>query len=99
MGTYEADSWLSMQIDADVSTQQYTLTVDGVESAKDVPFTETVESVERVSFRTGEYRTVELHNVGKWDAGGVAPETDQPADAVVFFVDDVRTSTDTSSGS
>ncbi len=95
---YEADSWLSMQVDVDASKQQYTLAVDGTELRKDAPFAETVDSVERVSFRTGEYRTVELDHVRKWDAGGVAPETDEPIDATIFLVDEVQTSTKTGTG-
>jgi hypothetical protein len=84
-GTYEAGRWhrFELEIPREVTADRCTVLVDG---ASPLPrpafFTDPVVSVERLSFRTGEYRE-------RGYGGRDLPGADVRADAAVFLVDDV----------
>jgi hypothetical protein len=53
---YPANEWITLELLVDGGRQVYTLKVDGVEVLKNAAFHESTPTVERVVFRTGEFR-------------------------------------------
>jgi hypothetical protein len=53
---YPANEWISLELLVDGHRQAYTLRVDGVDVLKNASFHEVAPTVERVVFRTGEFR-------------------------------------------
>jgi len=53
---YKANVWLSFDIKADMVKGEYSVSVNNKELLKKAAFAEKVDSVERLSFRTGAYR-------------------------------------------
>jgi hypothetical protein len=91
VGTYRPDEWMSFRIEADMTKGTFTLALDDEKPSGPLPLAEEAGSVERLSFRTGEYQPVQLELHRRWEAGGIDPNTDHPIDAAVFYVDEVRT--------
>jgi hypothetical protein len=56
LSSYKAGAWLSFEIKVDASKGEYSVSVNGKEALKNAAFAEKVDSVERLSFRTGKYR-------------------------------------------
>jgi hypothetical protein len=88
----------------DTTRGRYSLTVDGRELLTDLAFAENVESVERISFRTGKRRAIfgeqtnfDVHGKDKSQAYyynlPINPSTDHPEPAVSYYIDDVTTNT------
>ncbi|NJM07401.1 hypothetical protein HC891_16270, partial [Candidatus Gracilibacteria bacterium] len=63
LGQYRANSWYSLRINIDSEAQRYRLSINSDEIVAQASFAEQVSSVERLSFRTGPYRTRPDHNV------------------------------------
>ncbi len=53
---YATNRWISVELVVDAASRTYTLKVDGVAVLMDGAFLESADSVERVVFRTGEFR-------------------------------------------
>ena len=53
---YAANSWIGLELVVDAASQSYTLKVDGSPVLTNAAFLETTSSVERIVFRTGEFR-------------------------------------------
>ena len=54
--SYSTNQWLRVDLDVDATRRTYTLKVDGVATLTDGAFLESADSVERIVFRTGEFR-------------------------------------------
>ncbi len=58
LGQYEADRWLSFQVDVDATAGKFTVSVNSQEVLKDAQFAQKSQTVERLVFRTGKYRGI-----------------------------------------
>lgn len=79
IGKYTAKEWLALTLKADVGTNSFTVEFQGKPVLRPAAFAEAAEDVQRISFRTGEYR-------GIGGAKPVAVETDRPTEAVEFRI-------------
>ena len=88
---YHAGDWHAVALTVDVATQTFDVSIDGKPVAADGAFAEYVESVERISFRTGEERTEPtLKSVTAETEDVTDPDPDVRAPLAVFQIDDVR---------
>jgi len=56
LSDYKAGVWLSFEVKVDAAKGEYSVSVNNKELLKKAAFAEKVDSVERLSFRTGKYR-------------------------------------------
>jgi len=84
--SYQADTWYDLTINVDVTKQQYSLRIGKVLTTG--LFAESVKSVERIIFRTGEYRLSEPRALTP-DNWGDFPNADEPLPLAVFDIDNV----------
>jgi sialidase-like protein len=75
--------WQTIEIHADATRKQYSIMLNGKPLLADSPFTEPVDSLQRISFRTGEYR-----NIG--GANPIAIESDRAREPIAFRIRDLR---------
>ncbi len=99
----ELDRWTAVRLEIDVGSKTYRLSLNDQMVVEKGEFAEAVDSVERLSFRTGEVRGINWDQAGpqdpvdgppdeiKYFTGAVEPGTDHPIPAAIFCVDDVRT--------
>jgi hypothetical protein len=88
-GSYQADKWLSFSIAVDVTAGTFSVSVgDGFEARieMDLAFAEKAESVERISFRTGEYRKL---GIGKSENEDDLPNAGDPVGQAVYYINNV----------
>ena len=86
LGAYMADAWISFMVRIDVPDGTFSISVDGKTVLKDALFAEPVNSVERLSFRTGVCR----HLVEVYPEAD-KPDSEKPVESVVYYIDDVVT--------
>ncbi|MHC4574525.1 MAG: hypothetical protein ACYS76_10405, partial [Planctomycetota bacterium] len=86
---YAADKWLSFKINLDASAGKFRVAVDGKEIVRDAAFSENVEAVERLSFRTGEYRKL---GIGRNKNDEDLPNAGDPVRQAVYYVNNVSIS-------
>ena len=84
LSAYKADQWLSFDVAVDATTGRYSVSVNDRELLKDAAFAEKVDSVERLSFRTGKYRN--HGRKGRFLEGKV---TGEPVPEVEYYVNNV----------
>ena len=102
LGPLRGEQWISVHLEIDAGARTYRLALDGRPAIVAGAFSEAADSVERVSFRTGEPRNINWDQAGpqkpvdgppdelKYFTGAVEPAIDHPITAAVFCVDDVR---------
>ena len=91
---YQTDEWLDVSVDANVAQQTFSLSMNGKSLASDAAFAEHVQSIERISFRTGPQRTEPtLKSVTAETEDVTDPNPDIRAPLAVFRIDDVRINT------
>ena len=88
VGTYQADTWYTVKIFADLATQKYDLSIDNSKVLTGASFAESVSSVERLEFRTGRYR---LRDSVPRIPDDDLPNPDNPVPLAVFDIDNVTT--------
>ncbi len=92
--TYRPDTWYNLEVAVDAKLNgSYSISIDGKKVAEDLNLAESVSSVERVSFRTGEYRdlptrTTENQPVASYHPS--LPEADYPVPVSEFYINDFR---------
>lgn len=87
-GGYRANAWHRIELAINVSEGRYDLSVDGKSVIRQAAFAEPVVSVERLSFRTGEYRTTPTRETDRY--GGLdLPDGDDPVTPAIYHIDDV----------
>ncbi len=100
LAAFEAKRWTAAQIQVDAGNKTFSVSLNGVRVLADAPFAADAETVERISFRTGEYRQIHKEQApvaggppdeSLYYAGAIAPQTDHPIPPAVFHLDDVRT--------
>ena len=89
VGSYQENVWLEVTIQVDVTKQQYDLWIDNEKVLTAGMFAESATSIERIEFRTGEYRLSEVRGLTpEWPD---FPNADEPVALAVFDIDDVAT--------
>jgi len=87
--SYDANKWYELDIDIDARPYgNYSLFIDGVNALKDAELAVAVNSVERVSFRTGPYRNLPNRKTPNQDPAPPLPGADNPVEETVFYIDD-----------
>ncbi|HSH09137.1 MAG TPA: hypothetical protein VK995_02025, partial [Oceanipulchritudo sp.] len=84
-GSYPADQWIAVEIDVNPgnNTERYQLRINGKEVLYRIAyFSEFPKAVERLTFRTGEYRL-------RGDGGHELPGADEKAPTQTFLIDDL----------
>jgi hypothetical protein len=88
---YQPNQWYDVDLSADVPHGRFDVSIDGKPLASATAFAEAVESVERISFRTGPYRDWPTFKTSTDDTPDrVSPNPDAPEPLAVFHIDDVR---------
>lgn len=88
-GGYQADKWVSFSVAVDAEAGAFSLSFGDDSKGrvkKEMTFAEKAESVERISFRTGEYRKLGL---GKGRKSGDLAKAGDPVEEAVYYVDNV----------
>lgn len=88
VGLYKANKWYHVEIAINSIEGKYNLSLDGKILVSQAAFAEPATTVERLSFRTGTYRTEPDRQSDRY-AGGDLPETDEPSLPAVFYIDEV----------
>jgi hypothetical protein len=87
---YEPDRWYDLGVKVDVTTRTYRLSIDGKPLGGELTFAEYVKSVERLSLRTGEYRSEPTRSTGRDVEPDVTdPNPDDPEPLATYGIDDV----------
>jgi hypothetical protein len=81
-------SWHKIEIAADGNSGKYDLVIDGKPVARRAAFAEPASTLERLSFRTGEFRTKPDRGTDRY-AGGDLPNPGEPGPNAVYNIDDV----------
>ncbi|WP_153797506.1 hypothetical protein [Foetidibacter luteolus] len=88
--TYAKGKWMHIKLEIEATLNgNYSLFIDGKAAVKNAPLTEAVTSLERLSFRTGEYRNIPTRQTANETNDPPLPGCDVPAKPTVFYVDDV----------
>jgi hypothetical protein len=81
---YQPETWYDMAVDIATAKQAYRLALNGKDISGWLPFGQPrVASVERLVFRTGPYRGI--------DMTPIEPAVDRPIQATVFYINEVTT--------
>ncbi|MHC4646893.1 MAG: PA14 domain-containing protein [Planctomycetota bacterium] len=83
---YGADRWLRFKISADAATGKYRLWINGKQVLKDAEFAEKASELQRISFRTGEYRKL---GIGKKENEDDLPNAGDPVEEAVYYINNV----------
>jgi hypothetical protein len=84
LSTYKAETWLSFEVRVDAAKGEYSVSLNNKEVLKKAGFAEKVDSVERLSFRTGKYRK---HGLKTRQLGQEV--NDEPVGEVEYYVNNV----------
>lgn len=87
-GGYRADVWYRIELAMNTPTGTYDLSVDGRPVVRQAAFVEPVASVERLSYRTGVYRTTPTRETDRY-ADLDLPDVNVPVVPAIYYLDDV----------
>ena len=79
LAPYRADRWLTMRLEVDAGAGAFDLWLDGSPVLVGAAFAEAASAVERLSLRTGSYRSVPQEQGGYGQGGPDEPGADEPA--------------------
>ena len=85
---YAANQWYDVALRFDQGKGVFDVTLDGQTLLAGAEFPDPTSPLERISFRTGEFRTSPTYRDPK-SPGEDLPGNDDPAPEAVFYVDDV----------
>ncbi len=89
--SYQAGRWYLVSLDVQTNgLGSYSLNMDGKELLKNEQLSEAVKSVERIIFRTGDYRDLPNRETPNETPSDPLPGADLPTPKTVFHIDDVR---------
>ncbi|MCA9103675.1 MAG: hypothetical protein KDA63_21125, partial [Planctomycetales bacterium] len=95
VGRYEPNEWYEFDIRVDATVYgSYDLAINGNDVFDDAALAEAVLSVERLSLRTGPFRTQPTRETQSEVPEPDLVGADEPVPAAVFYVDDVRIESD-----
>jgi hypothetical protein len=90
LATYQPDRWYEIEVQADTKTGLFSVTIDNKPLLADARFAEYSKSIERISFRTGTYRTQpNRKTISDKLPDLVNPNPDLPVPLAVYHIDDV----------
>lgn len=84
----KAGGWHLVDITVDAGAGKYDLSIDGKSVVKQAAFAEPAATVERLLFRTGEFRVTPTRQTDRY-AGSDLPNPGEPATLAAFHIDDV----------
>lgn len=90
---YKGKQWYEMEISVNTENYgSYSLTLNGKKVLDEVPLSVVVKSVERISFRTGEFRNLPNRKTPNQSENPPSPleGADDPVQEAVFYIDDVN---------
>jgi len=91
LADYRPNTWYSIRLTIDARAGRFSVSMDGKPVLRDAPMAEFVRSVERLSFRTGAYRTEPTRRMNpeqrSWKDLNVA---DEPVRTAAYYIDDVE---------
>jgi hypothetical protein len=87
-GDYRAGSWYRLEIAVNAVEQRYDVSLDGKVVVHQAALAEPAASVERLSLRTGEFRTEPTRQTDRY-SGADLPGADDPVTPAIYYVDDV----------
>jgi hypothetical protein len=90
---YKPNTWVKVELTVDTKQDSYSVAIDGVPVLKKAALAESVLSVERLSFRTGEYRTGPSRSTDPEQIHVDLAGADEPERAVTYYIDDVTAGT------
>lgn len=89
--SYKAKEWYEIKLSASVAFPgKSTISVNGKEVVSEAPFAVAVKSLERLSFRTGEYRDLPNRKTPNQRPHEPLTGADQPVRKATFYIDEVK---------
>ncbi|HUX59505.1 MAG TPA: hypothetical protein VMV77_21205 [Bacteroidales bacterium] len=88
VGAYKANRWYTIEVAVNATEGKYDLSLDSKLLVRQAAFAESVSTVERLSFRTGTFRTEPTRETDRY-AGGDLPNPGDPSQAAVYNIDEV----------
>src|SRR4051812_43586388 len=86
---YKANKWYEIGLAVDTAGDCYTVSIDGKPLGK-LAFVESVKSVERLSFRTGEFHSGPARNIDPEKVTADLPGADDPEPLATYYIDEVK---------
>jgi len=83
---YKPNTWLKFKISADVASGTFSVSINGKSVLSKAAFAEKAKELQRVSFRTGEYRKL---GIGKDENSDDLPNAGDPVKEAVFYINNV----------
>jgi hypothetical protein len=88
---FKPEEWYEIRLTVDGSLYgSYSLVVNGTECLKGAALSEAVKSVERISFRTGAFRTLPGRHTPNQDPAPPLPGADEQVSKSVYYLDDIK---------
>jgi hypothetical protein len=87
--SYKAGAWYRVALNVDSTGDSFAVAIDGKPVLKKAAMAVSVKSVERISFRTGAYRTGPARTVDPEKVLTDLPGADDPEPMASFYIDDV----------
>jgi len=88
---YEPEKWLSFTVNVNITKSTYNLAINEKQILKNAGFAEKVDSVQRLSFRTGKYRRLGTRRIED-TTGEVLPNAGDPQKKSVYYLNNVSVS-------
>jgi hypothetical protein len=90
IANYQNDRWYQFELTIKAgATNHYSLSLNGKEVLPEASLTEYVKTVERISFRTGDYRNYPTRKTPNQKKSEPLPGADDPVEEAIFFLDDL----------
>jgi hypothetical protein len=89
VGRYGEGQWHEIVVEINTLIGKYNLHLDGREVAVQMDFAESVDSVERLSLRTGGFRSEPTHATSRYGVMEDLEKADEPVVRATYFIDDV----------
>lgn len=91
IGKYENKQWNNISIDVDAKgLGTYSVMLNDKKAVESLPLCEAVKSIERISFRTGDYRCLPDRNTPNQQPCAPLVGCDEKVPASIYYIDDVK---------
>ncbi len=88
-GPYRAGGWLRFSLTLDTTAARFDLALDGRKLVSAATFAEAAATVERLSLRTGSFRTEPTRQTDRYAVLDDLPDPDKPVPPAIFCLDEV----------
>ncbi|MEO8028256.1 MAG: exo-alpha-sialidase [Bryobacteraceae bacterium] len=82
------NAWHTVDLTVDAAASTYDVSIDGKSVTRKAPFAEPAMTIERLVFRTGEFRTSPTRKTDRY-AGGDVPNAGEAVPLAAYYIDDV----------